>query len=321
MLKTVIKSTIGSLVATAALNMAYSINNYAILVGLNIVVFIGLYIASDKDDKLSIEYKANLEEIKLISKDMKEMSREINEINMLISQEVIKTNEKLIVVDKSIVSVNESIKQTMEINENVGKSIEGNVNELSKMLNGSLLSIDNNAKNRFTNVVDGIGKINENINNNINSNLDRTYEIIKTNHKDIINTCTNIEDEIKGSITSRTLNIEKATDEIINSIEQSTKDQSNTYEEIINENIDKLVDEIDSTKSQVASMSKDIKRNKNDIIEAIEVNTDSNKEVITQYKEVQGAMLKELNIIADKNKHTTEVLMSNYKVLNAIMES
>ena len=313
MLKSIVKSTIGSLVATAAFNMAYSINNIAILVCLNIVVFVGLYIASDKDDKLRNEYKVNLEEIK--------------EVNISIKEESMKINEKLSIINASIVSINKSVNQTMEINENNGKTIESNINKLNEMLHKSLLSIDDNVQNGFDNVKDKIEKINENINNNINinnkinNNLDKIYETIKINHEDMINACSNIEDEIKKSIINRTTNIQNATEEIINLIEKSTQEQNDRYEDIISENIEKIVDEIDSTKSQIASIGKDVKRNKNDIIEAIELNTDSNKEVISQYKEIQGAMLKELNLIADKNKHTTEVLMSNYKVLNAIMES
>jgi len=313
MLKSIVKSTIGSLVATAAFNMAYSINNIAILVCLNIVVFVGLYIASDKDDKLRNEYKVNLDEIK--------------NINISVKEESIKINEKLSIIDTSILSVNNSVKQGIESNENMGKTIEDSINNFNEMLHKSLLSINDNIQNGFDDIRDKIEKINENINNNnninnnINNNLDRVYEAIKINNENMTNACSNIEDEIKKSIINRTTNIENATDEIINLIEKSTQEQNDRYEDIISENIEKIVDEIDSTKSQIASIGKDVKRNKDDIIDVIELNTDSNKEVISQYKEIQGAMLKELNIIADKNKNTTELLRTSYNVLNAIMES
>jgi len=250
---------------------------------LNIVVFVGLYIASDKDDKLRNEYKVNLDEIK--------------NINISLKEESIKINEKLSIIDTIILSVNNSVKQGIESNENMGKTIEDSINNFNEMLHKSLLSINDNIQNGFDDIRDKIEKINENINNNnninnnINNNLDRVYEAIKINNENMTNACSNIEDEIKKSIINRTTNIEK------------------------------LVDEIDSTKSQIASIGKDVKRNKNDIIDVIELNTDSNKEVISQYKEIQGAMLKELNIIADKNKNTTELLRTSYNVLNAIMES
>ena len=326
MLKLGIRSAISSLIATATFNMIYDINNIAILLFINIVLFIGLYIVNDKEDKLNIEYKSNINEIKSIFKDMKGMHKEIKDINILISKEVIKTNEKLGIINKEIVNMNEFTKQSIEklvdkiesTNYQVN-NISGNINQnKSDIIEAIKINIDTNK-----NIVDKYKETQEDMLQELSAiiNLDRIYEIIENNHKDITNVYGNIENEIKKYAINETINIGKATDRIIDSIEKSNEEQNNIYEEVINESIEKLIDEIESANSQMVSISKDIKRNKSDIIEAIEINTDINKNVIDQYKEIQGAMLKELNVVVDKNKHITELLMSNYKVLNAIMES
>lgn len=326
MLKLGIRSAISSLIATATFNMIYDINNIAILLFINIVLFIGLYIVNDKEDKLNIEYKSNINEIKSIFKDMKGMHKEIKDINILISKEVIKTNEKLGIINKEIVNMNEFTKQSIEklvdkiesTNYQVN-NISGNINQnKSDIIEAIKINIDTNK-----NIIDKYKETQEDMLQELSAiiNLDRIYEIIENNHKDITNVYGNIENEIKKYAINETINIGKATDRIIDSIEKSNEEQNNIYEEVINESIEKLIDEIESANSQMVSISKDIKRNKSDIIEAIEINTDINKNVIDQYKEIQGAMLKELNVVVDKNKHITELLMSNYKVLNAIMES
>ncbi|WP_278683293.1 hypothetical protein [Paraclostridium bifermentans] len=165
----------------------------------------------------------------------------------------------------------------------------------------------------------GLAKVNENI-DKVNSNIKENTSKIESESVITRNNMTDINEK-----QMKIVNIKSK--DIINSMDtqlDELKNLVNLYEkneELIEDNIEKLVVELNDNKDMLSQIIKYMKRAKSDIIESIEENIDSNKEVVGQYKEIQGSMMKELHILLDKNKHITELLMSNYKVLNALMEA
>lgn len=266
MSKIITKNIVISLMATAAVELTYKVNNIGILATINIVIFIVSMVVSINENKKNIEKEAMELESKNIEKDKRnsildEIKNLHNEIN--------------------------TIHKSNNDNFNIFKE------EMKKINKGMNLLQEDIKQNRDTIVTEFKSSREQRI-----EVFEKSVEINNNRYKDI-------ENIINKQISETKI--------LISLLEKN--------EELLDETVDKIVEELNESKGYLNKINKEIKRAKSDVLDSICENTESNKEVIAQYKEIEGAMLKELNALLDKNKDITELLMSNYKVLNVLMEA
>jgi hypothetical protein len=313
MAKLIAKCLAMSVIITGALNLAYNIDNVNILMTVNLIVFVGTIVISIIDKKYNEKKNIELKE---------EKEKRINDIELIVKAigDIDKKFEMLnnctYEVKDGINKIIDTINETKNLQGKHSENLIGCIEKAQDINSKSIVMLSEQLVNQLIRNSDVE-------NQSINQVLDKLQLI----NKDIL--------EHKKSTSENTENIKNMTlykiDEIISSntmnakyiVESMSNENGSIKEELIDameSNIESLVDELSSNRDQIVNIGKGLKRTKDDITNTIEENINSNKEIVTQYKEIQGAMLSELNILSDKNKHITELLMNNYKVLNVLIE-
>lgn len=289
----IFKSIILSLIATASINMAYSINNPIILLGINVICLVMSYF-------VVIKIKSNEEEE--YKKRERKMLGVITSHIKAVNQSVISSNTNIV---DSILSIENNINSILmdnssSIDNQLNNFIElfRNVIQESNMViqenNRSMEKIISEDKNNSVSMMNAVESV-----NSILLNLKDTLEL---NNKELY---------IKLDILNEFLNSSKeSVNEIIEMkhiIKSNASNVANIFEKV-NENIDILMEQ-----------KEEVRRFKNEVNALIEENVDSNTELAEIYKEIQSTTLFEINKLAEKNEYVTSLLMDSYKVLNIIM--
>lgn len=332
MKKSLVSALLLSVIATGALNLEYGIKDVVALAIINIVICIGLVVVNIIENKNSL----------ILEEEKNNNNKQCLEAMKSIVNEIIETRDTTIKKnDESFERINSSImmiKETIITNSNNSKN---SMDEIS----GKLKNVEKVAIENISNIITS----NKEIQNEINIASSKNQDIIeklkgtivselKDNSINIINgfnssktSIDRISEELnntKDTIIENFSNIIKSNKEII----KESKTIANKNEENINilkdavvrqleENSESIIERMYESKESIEDMQSEVKNTKNIIKDNISDLVDSNKDIVIQYKEIQGEMFKELNVLTDKNKSILELLKSNYKVLNTLIEN
>lgn len=283
-IKTLANALIISVIATGTLSLTYDVKDKIILAIINVIIFIGIAIIENINIMKIKEEKNNSKKQNL------ETLKIIVDDNTKTRMEIIKGNE----IISHIITYYKEIKNEIKVS-----SVEhqNTIDKLKETLVEELR--DNSVK-----IVKGLNDCNNSI-DIVSNRLGNTIDLVRDNHSNILKSNNEI---IEGSKIRAIVNQEN-----INIFREAIVKQLEEMSEHIIENMVESKEYIDCTTSELKKIKNLINDKSSDMI-------DGNKEIVSQYKGIQGEIFKEINILTDKNKSTAELLKSNYKVLNILIE-
>lgn len=311
-----LKSLFISIISTTTINMIYKINNIIINSGLIIAITVIAFLSIKKDEEekknnLFEERKQQLEVSKEDKNEFKEYIQsyvsEIKDSNRIITNAIEATNDKLINnIDEQITNLYNVIKSQEEKVSSINKTIDTiedvklNGNSTNKLLEEQYNVIINfkkifeeNMKLHYEQKAE-VKKLMSDYSNQTNENSLKIKELIEIN----------INSEL-----SDICEIARKQEEKIDSI----NDKVSIIEEI---NIN-----IDSVNKIVEDQSRTINKFKKIVEEAIEAEQEQKEELLNAYKKIYNESFKQIAELTNKNQYILQLLMDNYKVLNAVIDN
>lgn len=347
----IFRAIILSLIGTASINLVYKADNIGILAGINIILFgLAIFILSKDEKEKASKTQENFEKIACLNSDkveeLKNLLMKLDDTNTSLNRDFKATNETLI---KELKFHSDNIREEFK---------QYKIELISELNNGSLkifnILKDNNSKidelitavnrNNITENLREITKVMENSNSINNKKFEsiltaiaeynkrlqddsnRTYDLLEGQFKNLsevmkqLNSISNEKlESILTAITECDRRHQDNADRMFDLLEGQFRNVSESSEEL-SDNLGKILAELENTFDKLNRLGKTLNEFKNETSSALEENINNNMKITKEYKEISGTMFNELNNLVEKNEHVVELLLNNYKVLNALME-
>lgn len=311
-----LKSVFISIISTTAINMIYKIDNIVINSGLiiAIVVIAFLSIKKDEEEKMNNLFEERKQQLEVNKEDKNKFKEyiqsyisEIKDSNISLTNAIEETNNKLINnIDDQIINLY-----------NVIKSQEEKVSSINKTINTIVdIKSNGNSANKLLeeqyNVISNFKKIFE---ENMKLHYEQKVELKKLISDYSIQTNENslkIKELIEININSELSDIceiARKQEEKIDSIDNKV-----SIIEEINMNID-------SVNKGLEDQSRTINKFKKIVEESIEAEQEQKEELLNAYKKIYNESFKQIAELTNKNQYIVQLLMDNYKVLNAVIDN
>lgn len=311
-----LKSLFISIISTTAINMIYKTDNIFINSGLIIAIAVIAFfsIKKDEEEKMNNLFEERKQQLEVNKEDKNKFKEyiqsyisEIKDSNIRITNAIEATNNKLINnIDEQIINIYNVIKSQEEKISSINKTmntiedVKSNGNSTNKLLEEQYNVISNfkkifedNMKLHYEQKVE-VKKLMIDYSNQTNENSLKIKELIEINiNSELSNIC----------------EIARKQEEKIDSI----NDKVNIIEEI-NMNID-------SANKGLEDQSRTINKFKKIVEEAIEAEQEQKEELLNAYKKIYNESFKQIAELTNKNQYILQLLMDNYKVLNAVIDN
>ena len=311
-----LKSLFISIISTTAINMIYKTDNIFINSGLIIAIAVIAFfsIKKDEEEKMNNLFEERKQQLEVNKEDKNKFKEyiqsyisEIKDSNIRITNAIEATNNKLINnIDEQIINIYNVIKSQEEKISSINKTmntiedVKSNGNSTNKLLEEQYNVISNfkkifedNMKLHYEQKVE-VKKLMIDYSNQTNENSLKIKELIEINiNSELSNICETARKQ----------------EEKIDSI----NDKVNIIEEI-NMNID-------SANKGLEDQSRTINKFKKIVEEAIEAEQEQKEELLNAYKKIYNESFKQIAELTNKNQYILQLLMDNYKVLNAVIDN
>ncbi len=311
-----LKSLFISIISTTAINMIYKTDNIFINSGLIIAIAVIAFfsIKKDEEEKMNNLFEERKQQLEVNKEDKNKFKEyiqsyisEIKDSNIRITNAIEATNNKLINnIDEQIINIYNVIKSQEEKISSINKTmntiedVKSNGNSTNKLLEEQYNVISNfkkifedNMKLHYEQKVE-VKKLMIDYSNQTNENSLKIKELIEINiNSELSNIC----------------EIARKQEEKIDSI----NDKVNIIEEI-NMNID-------SANKGLEDQSRTINKFKKIVEEAIGAEQEQKEELLNAYKKIYNESFKQIAELTNKNQYILQLLMDNYKVLNADIDN
>lgn len=308
----ILEALVISVISITGLNMIYNIDNVLINSGVMCVIIAGAFfiLNSEEKKKQNISSEEKREFIQQREKEIEKLSNSVDQVRqsfLTVAHELKEDNNTL------IESMNKSIEKLAQNMMSIEKKLDSAVSSVQSLeeIKEETCTISKliEQQNKITMMVDkALGKSLEECRN------------MKESFEDLIRKSAEESNEIRGEIKKTIESIgDKNLTEICEVLSRNGEriesiDEKINITEEINMNIELL-------SKGLEDQGRIINKFKKTYEEAVEESEEHRENLIASYEKIYNESLKQIIELTNKNQYIVQLLMDNYKVLNAVMDN